>query len=142
MDDYNISASPAIFKIPQDDDVLVDREVFRKYADRVVHCMLNEGYCVIDNFLGEINAAKVLWDVINICRSGIMKPGQVIAKSKQPTKKIRGDVITWITGQEEAYENMNLIMNHVDRLVRYCTGRLGNIKGRTPVCRLIILINY
>ena len=139
MDDYTITGSPAIFKLSQDE--VVDRETVRKYADRVVHSMLTEGYCVIDNFLGETNSGKVLWDVTNICRSGVMKPGQVISKSKNTTQtKIRGDVITWVTGQEEAYENMNLIMNHVDRLIRYCSKRLGDIKGRTPVCMFFMFL--
>ena len=137
IDDYTITGSPAIFKLSQDD--IVDRETIQKYADILVLSMLNEGYCVIDNFLGEINSGKVLWDVTNICRSGVMRPGQVISKTKNMAQtKIRGDIITWVTGQEEAYENMKLIMNHVDRLIRYCHGRLGDIKGRTPVSVIIL----
>lgn len=139
IDDYTITGSPAIFKLSQDD--IVDRETIQKYADILVLSMLNEGYCVIDNFLGETNSGKVLWDVTNICRSGIMKPGQIISKSKNMTqKKIRGDIITWVTGQEEAYENMKLIMNQVDRLIRYCHGKLGDIKGRTPVSMIYYIL--
>ena len=131
VDDYAITGSPAIIKLSQDESI--GREIIKKYAEHVVVQMLTEGYCVIDDFLGEAKSGKVLWDVTTICRSGIMKPGQVIVMGKNGKENIRGDIITWITGQEEAYENMKLIMNDVDRLIRYCAGRLGNIKGRTPV---------
>jgi len=144
VDDYAITGSPAIIKLSQDETV--GREVIKKYAEHVVAQMLSEGYCVIDDFLGEAKSGKVLWDVTTICRSGIMKAGQVIVTGKNDKENIRGDLITWITGQEEAYENMKLIMNDVDRLIRYCAGSLGNIKGRTPVsfnyCLCILLFVF
>ncbi|XP_066936328.1 egl nine homolog 1-like [Clytia hemisphaerica] len=131
VDDYTITSSPAISKLSQDG--FEDREVVQKFADYLVKQMHDEGYCIIDDFLGETKSAKVLWDAVTLLQSGIMKPGQVIKKNEIKGKeKVRGDVITWITGQEETYENMPLIMNRVDRLIRYCNGRLGNIKGRTP----------
>lgn len=131
VDDYCITNSPAVQKISMDDHM--SREDVQTNADYAVQKMLSEGYCIIDNFLGEGRAGKVLWDVTSICRSGIMKPGQTITRGRNETNCIRSDIITWITGKEEAYDYMKIIMAEIDRLIRYCTGRLGNVKGRTPV---------
>lgn len=128
IDDYLITPSPARNKMTVDE--LSSREKAKQNADLLVEKLTTRGYSIIDNYLGELNCAKVLWDVREILHAGIMKPGQVVSKTKE---KVRGDKIAWITGTEEMYPNMRIVMDTVDRLIRYCDGRLGNIKGRTPV---------
>lgn len=135
IDDYLLTPSPARNKVTIDD--VSTRERIMKRADILVEELNNQGYCIFDNYLGEEQCGKVLWDVVSILRAGIMKPGQVVSKVNVK-ETIRGDKIAWITGTEEIYANMQFIMNSVDRLIRYCAGRLGNIKGRTPVRFLVL----
>ena len=105
--------------------------VLSKY---IIENLRYKGYCVIDNFLGEIKAEKVLYDIESILQSGVMKDGQ-IAGSANKQNIIRGDKITWITEQEEQFPNTKLVINAVDRLVAYMRNGLYEytICGRTPV---------
>ena len=103
-------------------------------SKHIIENLRYKGYCVIDNFLGEIKAEKVLYDTENILKSGLMKDGQIAGSAKKQ-KIVRGDKTTWITEEEEQFPNTKLIINTVDRLVAYMRNGLYEYKicGRTPV---------
>ena len=100
----------------------------------IIENLRYKGYCVIDNFLGEIKAEKVLYDTENILQSGLMKDGKIAGSAKKQSI-VRGDKTTWITEEEEQFPNTKLIINAVDQLVGYMRNGFYEytICGRTPV---------
>ena len=116
----------------QDENIFsLKLHILSKY---IIENLRYKGYCVIDNFLGEIKAEKVLYDTENILQSGLMKDGQIAGSSKKQSI-VRGDKTTWITEEEEQFPNTKLIINAVDQLVAYMRNGLYEytICGRTPV---------
>ena len=107
-------------------------QTLSKYAIENLH---NNGYCVIDNFLGEMKADKVLFDFLKILQSETMHDGKTSGYVKEYSRTIRGDKIAWITGEEKQYPNTKFIINDIDRLMAYMRSGLQEyaINGRTPV---------
>ena len=134
-DEYEIALSPKIVRPLPTYTSLQDK--MHKLADHLIEKLTYEGYCIIDGFLGNINGGKVLNDVTKMLKSGIMKNGELVQTGNTENNKkiVRGDKITWITGHEEEYDFMKVIINAVDRLIRYskCGFSEYNLKGRTPV---------
>lgn len=134
--EYEIAPSPVGSKLPID-DIKRNQQTQMVRAKHVVEKLRKKGYCIIDGFLGDAKGHKVLWDVTKILRSGVMKDGELVPTNSpiNQRKVVRGDKIAWITGKEEIYDNMKLIMDAIDRLMRYCKDSLTEehvIKGRTP----------
>lgn len=95
----------------------------------------NNGFCVIDSFLGEMKADKVLFDFLKILQSETMHEGKISGYVKEYSRTIRGDKTAWITGEEKQYPNTKFIINDADRLMAYMRSGLQEyaINGRTPV---------
>ena len=69
IDDYEFVASPAPSTI---------RRKLMETAELIVGKLNRDGYCVLDNFLGEKIGMKVFSDVLQIARSGKMKDGELV----------------------------------------------------------------
>ena len=133
LDEYHCTSSVNIISIKQGDDLV-------KTAESIVNNLNEFGYCVLDNFLGAENSQKVLGDVIQISNSGVMKEGKLVSsKVQSPKSNVRGDEITWVTGDEEMNENLKFFMTSADKLISCCASFLVNrVEGRTPVSILKI----
>ncbi|KAM8851671.1 egl nine homolog 1 isoform 1-T1 [Synchiropus picturatus] len=101
--------------------------------ERVVPSMDQNGFCVVDNFLGPETGMGILDNVRALHNTGQFTDGQVVSQKSDSTKDIRGDKITWVEGKEPGCENIRFLMNRMDDLIRHCNGNLGNYKinGRT-----------
>ena len=143
VDDVNRKSPPAniinvksfrafpIFQLPEG---ISKEEIIRKHANYASNVLNNEGYCVIDGFLGEAKLDCILSEVHVLMDSGIMKDGLVIkpTEKNKNEERIRGDKITWISGEEEPYINMKSLIIAVDHLISFCDGCFQQvIKGRT-----------
>ncbi|XP_069117730.1 egl nine homolog 1-like [Argopecten irradians] len=102
-------------------------------AQYVVNCLNRYGICVVDNFLGESKGQEILENVLSLHKSGTFSGGQVIDPSTKSTKRIRGDIITWVDGSEPGIDNVQFLISSVDAVILQCAGQLGNfdINGRT-----------
>ncbi|XP_053730835.1 egl nine homolog 1 isoform X2 [Synchiropus splendidus] len=101
--------------------------------ERIVPSMDQNGFCVVDNFLGPETGMGILDNVRALHNTGQFTDGQVVSQKSDSTKDIRGDKITWVEGKEPGCENIRFLMNRMDDLIRHCNGNLGNYKinGRT-----------
>ncbi|OWF38394.1 egl nine homolog 1-like [Mizuhopecten yessoensis] len=102
-------------------------------AQYVVNCLNKYGICVVDNFLGESKGLEILENVNSLHKSGTFAGGQVIDQSTKSTRRIRGDIITWVDGTEPECEHIQFLISSVDAVILQCAGQLGNfdINGRT-----------
>ncbi|XP_060068397.1 egl nine homolog 1-like [Ylistrum balloti] len=102
-------------------------------AQYVVNCLNKYGICVVDNFLGESKGQEILENVMSLHKSGTFSGGQVIDQSMKSTKRIRGDIITWVDGTEPGCDNVQFLISSVDAVILQCAGQLGHfdINGRT-----------
>ena len=105
----------------------------------VVKCLTAYGVCVIDNFLGEAKGTEIFGEVLDLQQAGILSSGQLVNASS-PNVAIRGDLITWIDGNEFGCVNINVLISSIDAIMIQCQRRLGKlISGRTKVrffCKL------
>ncbi|XP_033735601.1 egl nine homolog 1-like isoform X2 [Pecten maximus] len=102
-------------------------------AQYVVNCLNKYGICVVDNFLGESKGQEILENVLSLHKLGTFSGGQVIDQSTKSTKRIRGDIITWVDGTEPGCDDVQFLISSVDAVILQCAGQLGNfdINGRT-----------
>ncbi|KAM9294462.1 prolyl hydroxylase EGLN3 [Gastrophryne carolinensis] len=88
--------------------------------------LLANGYCYLDNVLGEELGEQVLAQVRRLHQDGALKDGQLTGHLQGVSKKhLRGDKITWISGSEEGCQVIGLVLSVVDRLVVLCGNHLG-----------------
>ena len=99
--------------------------------------LYQRGYCIVDNFLDQECARGVMANVNMALESGAMKAGQVVKGNHN--EDIRGDLVMWLSGQEEQYQYITYLMLVVDQLVAALSKLIDAyvIKGRTPVSKLI-----
>lgn len=114
-----------------------------RLADFVCSELNSHGYCVLNQFLPPNTAKEILREVKNLDESGSFKDGQLSGgltasedDEKYTEKRIRGDKITWIEGNEPGVGYIKELMQKMDCLVLQCNGtsrKLGgyDIQGRT-----------
>ncbi|KAL8613733.1 hypothetical protein ACOMHN_029590 [Nucella lapillus] len=96
-------------------DVLLSR--FDASAQYVVKCLNEYGICVLDSFLGDQNGEEILNEVTNFKDGGKMRQGEVVHAGATASGKIRGDIITWISGHELNCENIRYLVSCMDAVV-------------------------
>ncbi|KAK7077127.1 Egl nine 1 [Halocaridina rubra] len=114
-----------------------------RFAD-VMQPLLNDlnkyGVCVVDDFLGRERAEQILEEVMALYSRGVFQDGQVVSRNVQDQARgiIRGDKITWVTGNENHCGNIGQLVSVVDTLIAKAnhhpdSGELGkhNITLRT-----------
>ena len=116
-------------------EYIIGSQKLQNLSKHALENLQNNGFCVIDNFLGEMKADKVLFDFLKILQSETMHEGKISGYVKEYSRTIRGDKIAWITGEEKQYPNTKFIINDADRLMAYMRSGLQEyaINGRTPV---------
>ncbi|KAK3752374.1 hypothetical protein QZH41_000382 [Actinostola sp. cb2023] len=114
-----------------------------KIADFVCSELNSNGFCILNQFLPNNIAKSILSEVKALDDAGIFKDGELSGgltssedMEKYSEKRIRGDRITWIEGNEADVGSTRELMTHVDNLVLQCSGsnrKLGgyDIQGRT-----------
>lgn len=114
-----------------------------KLADYVCSELNTNGFCILNDFMPDTIANSILREVKELDSSGVFKDGQLsggVTSSeegeKYSEKKIRGDRITWIEGNQANVANIKQLMTRVDNLVVHCNSvscELGDydIQGRT-----------
>ncbi|XP_068248993.1 egl nine homolog 1-like isoform X2 [Palaemon carinicauda] len=77
------------------------------------------GVCVVDNFLGLDKAQPILQEVEALRDRGLFEDGQVVSPSVQDQARgiIRGDKITWVTGNEPHCVNIRRLVSAVDSII-------------------------
>jgi len=91
---------------------------FKELAKYVVDSLTRHGICVIDKFLGEITGHEILNEVMKLDKDGIMKQGQLVhGTSSSSNTYIRGDVITWVDGNEPESENIHFLISCMDAVM-------------------------
>ncbi|XP_063884217.1 uncharacterized protein LOC135113107 isoform X1 [Scylla paramamosain] len=115
-------------------------EWFTNILQDVTKDLNKYGVCVVDDFLGEERADRILEEVRTLHSLGVMQAGQVVSQhvQDQARGKIRGDKITWVTGDEPHCSSIGQLVNVVDYIVakankHYDAGKLAqyNITWRT-----------
>ena len=102
--------------------------------------MATKGLCVFDHFLGEEKGKMVLGDVLKLYEKGNFIKGQLEPSPNSSTSSssssqgvVRGDVITWLGGNENGCSNIKYLMERIDAAVMMCGKPFGGytIKQRT-----------
>ncbi|XP_066963340.1 uncharacterized protein Hph isoform X2 [Macrobrachium rosenbergii] len=77
------------------------------------------GVCVVDNFLGSDKAQPILQEVEALHVRGLFEDGQVVSPNVQDQARgiIRGDKITWVTGNEPQCANIRRLVSAVDSII-------------------------
>lgn len=120
-----------------------DTELHRMVGD-LRKQMSKKGLCVFDHFMGEEKGKKILSDVLKLYEQGGFVNGQLESSPKTPPpssssssspnqRVVRGDVITWLTGNEDGCNNIKYLMERIDATVMMCGENFGGytIKQRT-----------
>lgn len=110
----------------------------------MVPCMNSYGMCVVDNFLGSKIGERILHEVQELHRSGMMHDGKLASRRLGDTRSIRGDQIAWVEGKEPGCENIGYLLSKMDRLVTCADGKLGKhkVRGRhSKVSRVVSLVH-
>ena len=84
----------------------------------IVRDLNHYGICVLDDFLGEERAHKVLGEVMTMYAEGKFTDGQLVNPlpgDVRDQRRIRGDKISWISGQEPGCANIAYLINQVSR---------------------------
>lgn len=114
-----------------------------KIADFACNELNKNGFCILNDFLPVTTAESILHEVTTLENTGIFKDGQLSGgltssedAEKYSEKRIRGDRITWVEGNEPNVASIREHMSKVDNLVLQCNGasrKLGgyDIQGRT-----------
>lgn len=82
----------------------------------IVRDLNNYGLCVLDDFLGDQRAQKVLSEVLAMYSEGKFTDGKLVNPlpgDVRDQKHIRGDKISWIDGQEPGCSNIAYLINQV-----------------------------
>ncbi|KAF3700732.1 Egl nine -like protein 1 [Channa argus] len=103
----------------------------------MVPCMNCYGMCIIDNFLGGKIGDRILCEVQELHHAGRMQDGKLSGRVLDNTKRIRGDQIVWVEGNEQGCENIGYLLSRMDKLIISADGKLGKhkIRGRHSKCR-------
>ncbi|XP_067335468.1 egl nine homolog 3 isoform X1 [Channa argus] len=98
----------------------------------MVPCMNCYGMCIIDNFLGGKIGDRILCEVQELHHAGRMQDGKLSGRVLDNTKRIRGDQIVWVEGNEQGCENIGYLLSRMDKLIISADGKLGKhkIRGR------------
>lgn len=118
-----------------------DTELHRMVGD-LRKQMSTKGLCVFDHFMGEEKGKMILSDVLKLYEQGGFINGQLESSPNTPSSSsssspnqrvVRGDVITWLTGNEGGCNNIKYLMERIDATVMMCGENFGGytIKQRT-----------
>ena len=112
-------------------------EKAKPLADYVVRCLNDYGICVVDNFLGATKGFDTLVDVKALHQGGMFREGQLVYP-KDMSKKVRGDIITWVEKGDPGCDNISYLIQKIDSLVMNCSDHFTkySINGRTKVSLL------
>ena len=108
-------------------------EVLGEY---VVKCLNQYGICVVDNFLGEGKGSAILDEVKFLHSQDLFTEGQLVnKKSGSSPGNIRGDMITWVDGNDENSKEIQFLISSMDAVILQTAGKLVgcSINGRTKV---------
>ncbi|XP_064078827.1 egl nine homolog 1-like isoform X4 [Macrobrachium nipponense] len=85
----------------------------------VIQDLNRYGVCVVDNFLGSDKAQPILQEVEALHVRGLFEDGQVVSPNVQDQARgiIRGDKITWVTGNEPQCANIRRLVSAVDSII-------------------------
>ena len=115
-------------------------QILKEHAAYLSNSLNKNGYSVIDGLLGMNKANLILGEMMDLCDSDVMVPGQLDKDHNQNSNAHghndenfqRGDKITWLSGQEPKCKNIKQFMNVVDHMITFCRGSFPNkIGGRT-----------
>lgn len=115
---------------------LSDTELERLALEQVVPALQEYGFYYVDGLLGELAGGAVLDQVKDMHRSGVLQDGRLAGSVPAVHRRsIRGDKIAWVSGSERGCEAINFLLNLIDKLISFCSGRLGNkaIRERSQV---------
>lgn len=115
---------------------LTDSQLEQLALEHIVPALLERGFFYVDHFLGEAVGRKVLGQVQQIRRSGMLSNGQLAGRGSGVCKShIRGDKIAWRSGSERGCEAVGFLLKQTDKLISLCTGRLGKntVRERSKV---------
>lgn len=106
---------------------LSDTELERLALEQVVPALQEYGFYYVDGLLGELAGGAVLDQVKDMHRSGVLQDGRLAGSVPAVHRSsIRGDKIAWVNGSERGCEAINFLLNLIDKLISFCSGRLGN----------------
>ncbi|XP_028838411.1 prolyl hydroxylase EGLN3 [Denticeps clupeoides] len=110
---------------------VMDPDLERLAAERVVPSLRAHGFCYVDNFLGEFVGHIVLGQVKSLHHAGLLHDGQLACRGVAVSRRsVRGDKIAWVGGAEKGCESINFLLTLIDKLISLCTGRLGMTRIR------------
>ncbi|XP_029900006.1 prolyl hydroxylase EGLN3 [Myripristis murdjan] len=104
---------------------VTDSDLERLALDRVVPSLLSQGFCYLDEFLGELVGDILLEQVRDMHRAEMLQDGRLAGSVPgAPRRNIRGDKIAWVSGAERGCEAINFLLTLIDKLISKCAGRL------------------
>lgn len=94
------------------------RDRIQDLPEVIARDLNNYGLCVLDDFLGEGRAQKVLGEVFSMHSEGKFTDGKLVNPlpgDVRDQRQIRGDKIAWIGGQEPGCANIAYLINQVGK---------------------------
>lgn len=85
----------------------------QNHFESIADGLANEGYCVIDQFLGDNEVKQIL--SLNVFREGSLRKAGIGKENKQVNEAIRGDSIQWID-KESTPPPLKLYLDRLDEL--------------------------
>ena len=121
----------------------------KKLSKHVAACLIESGYCIIDNILPANEIENVYKEALKLENSGRFSTGKLDGgktsgedSSKVVNAKIRSDKITWLQGNELDYPAIGLLIAKMDEIVTGLNPHLHDqtyINGRTKVIIMNII---
>ncbi|PFX23112.1 Egl nine-like 3 [Stylophora pistillata] len=118
---------PPLKTVPAKEFPQPSRRDLENIARFVCNTLKDKYFCVIDDVFEDEKALDILNEVNQLHNSGVFQDGQLSggntasAKGQKFTeKRIRGDEITWLEGNEEHAPNIVKLIDFVDTLVIHC----------------------
>lgn len=112
----------------------IESDLERLAQGQIVPALQDHGFYFVDNFVGELLGDFVLDQVREMHLSGALHGGLLTGRGSAISRtKIRGDKISWISGQEAGAEAIHFLLTLIDKLIVKCIGQLGKciIRERT-----------
>lgn len=93
---------------------------FRQMCANVINDLNTFGICVIDNFLGNERGSLIVDEVNHLYGLGGFKDGQLVKKSDETMRVIRGDQIIWVNGTEPDLPAVSFLVRTLDAIISRC----------------------